>query len=104
MLDKATRMTARVAPYLEAIGKARAAGFTWTDIAQAIGASSGETVRRAVRICKYKTDQIPLPDSERVQKATAPVRTQTPAVSGTRPKTPGEIRRLKESIDTDQYI
>ncbi|WP_297389312.1 hypothetical protein [Acidiferrobacter sp.] len=55
-------MTAKVAPYLEAIRKARDAGFTWSDIARAIGASNGETVRRAVRICKYKTDQIPIPE------------------------------------------
>ncbi len=73
MLDKATRMTARVAPYLDAIGKARGAGFTWADIAQAIGASNGETVRRAVRICKYKTDQIPLPERKAKPETPAPV-------------------------------
>lgn len=75
MLDKATRMTARVAPYLDAIGKARGAGFTWADIAQAIGASNGETVRRAVRICKYKTDQIPLPEPQAAKPST-PARPQ----------------------------
>ena len=72
MLDKATRMTARVAPYLDAIGKARGAGFTWADIAQAIGASNGETVRRAVRICKYRTEQIPLPEPTSIARQQIP--------------------------------
>ena len=75
MLDHATRMTARVAPYLEAISKARDAGFTWADIAHAIGASNGETVRRAVRICKYRAEQLPLP-----------VRQQNPGPSKTVPR------------------
>jgi hypothetical protein len=71
-------MTARVAPFLEAIQKARDAGFTWADIAQAIGANSGETVRRAVRICKYRTEQIPLPDRECPQKTTASASVDAP--------------------------
>ena len=81
MLDQATRMTARVAPYIEAIRKARDAGFTWADIARAIGAQDGETVRRAVRICKYKAEQIPLPEPQTQRAPARSVSTQPPGTS-----------------------
>lgn len=64
IVDKATRLTARVAPYLSAIAAARAAGLTWGDIATALGASSPGAVRQAFRNCKYKANQLPLPEQE----------------------------------------
>ena len=101
--DQAKRLTARVAPYLDAIKEAKNAGLTWDDIAKALQVKNPDSLRKAVYRCRYKADQVGLPGLQATQPS-APVRTQTPAVSGTRPKTPGEIRRLKESIDTDQYI
>lgn len=73
----ATRMTARVAPYREAIKAARRAGFTWRDIARALGVEDPNRLRWAVGHCeRYEAEQIPLPTPEPEptpeQKNTAP--------------------------------
>ncbi len=61
----ATRMTARVAPYREAIKAARRAGFTWRDIARALGVEDPNRLRWAVGHCeRYEAEQIPLPTPE----------------------------------------
>ena len=60
--DRATRMTARVAPYKEAIAEARRAGLTWGDIAQLLGIQGADAVRQAVRKCQWAAEQIPLPE------------------------------------------
>ncbi len=70
--DKATRLTARVAPYIQAIAEARAGGLTWKDIAALIGAGTPDAVRQAVRNCKYRAEQLPLPEPSQ-----PPTRTST---------------------------
>ena len=60
--DKATRMTARVAPYKDAITEARRAGLTWGDIARMLGIPNADAVRQAVRKCQWAAEQIPLPE------------------------------------------
>ncbi|MHB1527831.1 MAG: hypothetical protein ACYCXT_00105 [Acidiferrobacteraceae bacterium] len=43
------KLTARVARYLSAIERARARGFTWSEIARVVDASSGAALRAAAR-------------------------------------------------------
>ena len=61
--DQATRLTARVAPYLEAIAKARAAGLTWADIGHVFQVKA-RRLQWAVKHCRYTTEQKPLPEPE----------------------------------------
>ena len=61
--DQATRLTARVAPYLEAIAKARAAGLTWTDIGHLFQVKA-RRLQWAVKHCRYTAEQRPLPEPE----------------------------------------
>lgn len=60
--DMATRVTARIAPYIEAIKKAREAGLTWSDIASVMGIENPDRVRWAVGHCRYQVEQMPLPE------------------------------------------
>jgi hypothetical protein len=62
MTNMVTRATAQVAPFLEAIAKAREAGLTWGDIAARLGIESPDRVRWASGHCRYKAEQIPLPE------------------------------------------
>lgn len=67
MKRRAKRLTAHVAPYRAAISEARRAGFTWGEIAAALGVKgehAGDRVRWAVRECRYEVPQVPLPDPE----------------------------------------
>ena len=59
--DRATRLTARVAPYQDAIAEARQAGLTWGDIAALFGVKA-RRLQWAVKHCPYRAVQIPLPD------------------------------------------
>lgn len=61
--DQATRMTARVAPYRDAILKARGLGLTWPDLCAVLGLeASPDRLRAAVRLSvRYSAKQIPLP-------------------------------------------
>lgn len=65
--DKASRLTARVAPYLVAIAAARAGGLTWADIGRSLGVASPGALRQAVAKCPYKTEQAPLPEPQAVR-------------------------------------
>lgn len=62
--DLATRLTARVAPYRDAIAKARALGLTWADLCSILGLEvSPDRLRTAVRLSvRYGAEQIPLPE------------------------------------------
>ncbi|MBU2766132.1 hypothetical protein HAP94_07975 [Acidithiobacillus ferrivorans] len=49
------KITARVAPFLDAIEAARKDGWSWADIALRVSpGASGDAVRIAVRECRYK--------------------------------------------------
>ena len=49
------KITARVAPFLDAIEAARKEGWSWADIALRVSpGASGDAVRIAVRECRYK--------------------------------------------------
>lgn len=75
--DRASRLTARVAPFLDAVASARSAGLTWRDLAVVLGVASPNALRQAVRCCKYKADQLPLPEVQQDKpavKVTAPVK------------------------------
>jgi len=58
MDESAMRLTARVAPYIEAIKQKRAAGWRWKDIKLALGfACSDHALAQAVRRCKWVAEQ-----------------------------------------------
>ena len=76
--DQATRLTARVAPYLEAIAKARAAGLTWADIGQVFQAKA-RRLQWAVKHCRYTTEQRPLPEPASTAAKPAPRASTQPA-------------------------
>ena len=78
--DRATRLTARVAPYIEAIALARAGGLTWRDIGRALCIQNPDAVRQAVKTCKYKAEQIPLPEPGKAKPET--VAAPAPGQSG----------------------
>ncbi len=63
--DRATRLTAKVAPYREAILEARALGLTWLDLCAVLGIEPApDRLRNAVRLSiRYKAAQIQLPES-----------------------------------------
>jgi hypothetical protein len=58
---KASRATARVAPYITAIGAARKAGLTWRDLAEILGEAGPDALRQAVKQCQWTAEQMPLP-------------------------------------------
>lgn len=60
--SQATRLTARIAPYKDAISKAREAGLTWGDLARLFGTVHPDRLRWAHKHCKYAAEQIPLPE------------------------------------------
>ncbi len=85
--DRATRLTARVAPYREAIAKARKAGLTWADVANALGVQvPPAALRQAVKRChRYQADQVPLPERSQAAQPLARTQVQTqspPAPAG----------------------
>jgi hypothetical protein len=80
--DQATRLTARVAPYLEAIAKARAAGLTWADIGSVFEVKA-RRLQWAVKHCRYTAEQRPLPDPEPLAAKPAPRAAAQPAKAAT---------------------
>lgn len=78
--DRATRLTAKVAPYREAILEARSLGLTWVDLCAVLGIEPApDRLRNAVKLSvRYKAEQIPLPEPEPVPVA-APKATAQPA-------------------------
>ena len=81
------RTTARIAPYLQAIDKARREGWTWKELAELFGVP-WETLRYAVRNCRFQAEQRPLPDPQQKNPETvaAPkgnsILTQTSTTTG----------------------
>ncbi|MHB1752179.1 MAG: hypothetical protein ACYCTF_05710 [Acidiferrobacter sp.] len=88
--DQATRLTARVAPYLEAIAKARTAGLTWADIGHVFQVKA-RRLQWAVKHCRYTAEQKPLPEppstaTKPAPRATAPSTKTAPPL----PPPPGQ--------------
>ena len=83
MNEQATRLTARVAPFRDAIRAARKAGWTWGDVARALGLNvSPDRIRAAVKFStRYEIEQIPLPLPE-PEPTPAPKATAQPARPG----------------------
>ncbi|MBU2825949.1 hypothetical protein HF283_17910, partial [Acidithiobacillus ferrooxidans] len=58
------RATAKIAPWLDALKAARAAGWTWAELAERLPADlelSVKQIAQAVMRCKYSVPQVPLP-------------------------------------------
>ena len=108
------KIAARAAAHREAILAARAEGYSWTEIAERLGATSGDAMRKAFeRSARYTASrQLPLPEPAVVPAAPAGAaqdKSTTPAAAPTadgnkkRPMNPAEIRKLRESINPDDY-
>ncbi|MHB1516419.1 MAG: hypothetical protein ACYCVY_12085 [Acidiferrobacteraceae bacterium] len=85
------RLTARCAQHLDAILAARKRGITWGELAPLLGACSAGAVRKAferaqrgVERALYCPEQMPLPESESAQTATAqsPATVTSPTANG----------------------
>jgi hypothetical protein len=81
------RTTARVAPYLQAIEQARREGWTWKELAELFNVP-WETLRYAVRNCRFQAEQRPFPEhkQENPETVAAPkassILIQTPTTTG----------------------
>lgn len=64
-MDGPAKITARVAPFLDAIRQARSAGWGWREITDrvALGANP-DAIRSAVKKCRYSVEQLPLPEPQ----------------------------------------
>lgn len=62
-MDRPSKITAKVAPYLDAIRRARDGGWGWREIGERVapGANS-DAVRAATKSCRYRVEQLPLPE------------------------------------------
>ncbi len=69
------RLTARIAPYLTAIGEARQRGLTWPDIAALLGVPPDPLRRAYLHGKRYLAEQQPLPEDRSKDK----VQAQAPA-------------------------
>ncbi|MHB8257640.1 MAG: hypothetical protein ACYDHY_12235 [Acidiferrobacterales bacterium] len=97
------KLAARAAAHREAILAARAEGYSWAEIAERLAATSGDAMRKAFeRSARYTPSrQLPLPEPAVVPAAPA----AAPTADGNkkRPMNPAEIRKLRESINPDDY-
>jgi hypothetical protein len=76
MDESAMRLTARVAPYIDAIKQKRAAGWRWKDVTLALGfACSEHSLAQAVKGCKWAAEQRSLPEPVPMPVATVPTAT-----------------------------
>ena len=55
------RLTARIAPFREAIAQARAEGWTWPDLGKALGVPSDPLRRAYFKGKRYRVEQRPMP-------------------------------------------
>ncbi|WP_215878569.1 hypothetical protein, partial [Acidithiobacillus ferridurans] len=66
------RITAAVAPYLDAVAEKRAAGWRWGDIRRAMGIEcTDHALAQAFAKCRWRAEQMPLPDARVSQKSGA---------------------------------
>ncbi len=117
------KLAARAAAHREAILAARAEGYSWAEIAERLGATSGDAMRKAFeRSARYTASrQWPLPEpavvpaapgpgpAARTTSGAAPDKSAAPAAAPAadgntkRPLDPAQIRKLRESINPDDY-
>ena len=72
MDESAMRLTARVAPYIDAIKQKRAAGWRWKDVTLALGfACSDHSLAQAVKSCKWVAEQREIPNAKPAAAASA---------------------------------
>jgi hypothetical protein len=64
------RLTARIAPYRDAIAAARQAGLTWPDVGKVLGVPPDPLRRAYLHGKKYLAEQQPLPDTKEQQPKT----------------------------------
>lgn len=76
------RLTAKIAPYRDAIAKARQRGLTWPDIGKVLGVPPDPLRRAYLHGKKYATEQQPLPEDRSKDKAQQAARQQQPTAPG----------------------
>ena len=104
-----TKLTARVAPYLEAISEARRLGWSWADIAKRVAPQAlPVSVKSAVRLCRYKAEQRPLPILPASRSKVEAMVTKKPddqspprAAASQEERKPRKLPRLGESRQAD---
>lgn len=69
------RLTARIAPYRDAIAAARQAGLTWPDVGKVLGVPPDPLRRAYLHGKKYLVEQQPLPEER--------PKAQTPTIAPT---------------------
>lgn len=63
MNERPKKITARVAPFLDAIDAARKAGWSWAEIRDRVAPETTvNAIRMAALHCKYSAEQLPLPE------------------------------------------
>lgn len=83
--NQPTRLTARVAPFRDAIAAARAAGYTWADLARALGVANATSLRRAWARCgRYQIEQQSLPDPSKDKEGQKATPQQAPTIGAGR--------------------
>jgi len=97
---ESSRLSARLAAYLDAIQSARKAGVTWAQLGHAFG-TSGKYMAAAAKVAasgKYLAqEQLPLPSIQATQAELEPQREQQRRVSGWARKIGQESSRQQES-------
>lgn len=88
-MDRPRKITAQVAPYLDAIRQARTGGWGWREIAERVApGAAADAVRAAAKCCKYQVDQKSLPEvAETVKTAPAVAPASEVSVPAPAPKT-----------------
>ncbi|MHB8580518.1 MAG: hypothetical protein ACYDA4_11765 [Ignavibacteriaceae bacterium] len=117
------KLAARAAAHREAILAARSEGYSWAEIAERLAATSGDAMRKAFeRSDRYTASQqwplpepavvpaapasspaAPTPPGAAQDKSTTPAAAPTADGNTKRPLNPAEIRKLRESINPDDY-
>lgn len=66
------RLSATIAPYVDAINEKRSAGWRWADIRKVLSLEcTDRALGQAVRRCKWQAQQLPLPELERRKNGNA---------------------------------
>lgn len=68
--QRMSRLRAQIAPYKEAIAKARKEGATWGDCGRVLGIGDRQ-LRLAIKHCRYEVVQIPLPEPTQAKEVKA---------------------------------
>ena len=88
-MDRPAKITAQVAPYLDAIRHARAGGWSWRELTERVAPrATTDAVRAAVKACKYQVEQLPLPEAAPAPEKVPAQQNETVPASDSQQETP----------------